>query len=104
MAENLTEEEAADVRWAMSSEQGRRLVRRWMAKTGMYMSPFRMRPNVQPDERLVFNTAQAEIGKRIQADLLEAAPEMFHRMNSEAAARKALERIGKKDANEGNDE
>lgn len=100
---NLTDEEAADLRLVMSSEQGRRVIRRLLAKTGMYMSVFRSRPNVRPEERLTFNAAQAEVGVRLQAEVLEASPDMYVRMNSEAAARKLLERNPAPATTEGGD-
>jgi hypothetical protein len=86
----LSPEEIQDLRKVMSLPEGRRVIRRWMAKTGMYRSAMRMRPNVAPDERLLFNAAQSDFGKRMQAEVMAADPVGFQLMNSECAAQKAL--------------
>ena len=97
----LSDEETADLRGVMATPGGRRAVRRWMAKTGIYRSAMRMRPNVLADERLLFNVAQQDFGRRIQAEVMEADPMNFQLMNSEATARKLMEREkGGKDPDE----
>ena len=93
MAEgNLLPEEVQLIRFVMSDARGREFVRWIMAKTGLYASSMRMRPNVRPEERVLFNVAQAEFGKRIQANVMEADPLGFQVMNGEAATRKQMEK------------
>jgi hypothetical protein len=88
----LSPEEIQDLRKVMSLPEGRRVIRRWMSKTGMYKSVTRMRPNVAPDERILFNAAQQDFGHRMQAEVGCADPVGFQLMNSEAAAQKAMEK------------
>lgn len=88
----LSPEEIQDLRKVMSLPEGRRMIRRWMSKTGMWRSVTRMRPNVAPDERILFNAAQQDFGHRMQAEIMAADPVGFQLMNSEAATRKAMER------------
>lgn len=77
---------------AMNDLRTRRLIRRIIAGCGVYQSAFRTRANVLPEERIAFNAAQREIGLWLQEEAMLAHPEGYLRMNSEAAAQKALER------------
>jgi hypothetical protein len=90
-AKEVREEEIGDVFKAMSHLESRRLIRRIIANCGVFLSAFRARPNVRPEDYVVFNAAQREIGLWLQEEAMNANPEMFIRMNSEAIAQKALE-------------
>ena len=91
-AKEVREEEIGDMFEAMSNLRSRRLIRRIIANCGVFLSAFRARPNVLPEERVVFNTAQRDIGLWLQEEAMTCNPEMFLRMQSEAIAQKALER------------
>lgn len=99
----LTEEETTDLRWVMSDQRGRRFVRHLMVKTGLHKSATRMRANVSADERVLFNVAQQDFGRRIQAYLIEADPLAFQLMNGEAQARKLMDK-GKAEESEVEDD
>jgi hypothetical protein len=88
----VREEEIGDMFEAMSNLRTRRLIRRIIASCGVFLSAFRPRVNVLPDQLVTFNAAQRDIGLWLQDEAMNANPEMFIRMNSEAIAHKALDR------------
>lgn len=91
-AKEVREEEIGDMFEAMSNLRTRRLIRRIIANCGVFLSAFRARPGVPPDQLVTFNAAQRDIGLWLQDEAMNCNPEMFVRMNSEAIAQKALER------------
>src|SRR5688572_5104789 len=91
-AKEVREEEVGDMFEAMSNLRTRRLIRRIIANCGVFLSAFRPRANVPTEKLETFNNAQREIGLWLQDEAMQANPEMYLRMNSEAIAQKALER------------
>ncbi len=91
-AKEVREEEIGDMFEAMSNLRTRRLIRRIIANCGVFLSAFRPREGVRPEDWQTVNSAQRDIGLWVQDEAMKANPEMFVRMNSEAVAQKALER------------
>ena len=88
----ILEEQVLDMRWTISDQRGRRLLRRIIANCGVFQSAMRAREGVMPEERMVFNSAQRDIGLWLMDEAQTAAPSEFEKMNLEASLQKALER------------
>jgi hypothetical protein len=86
--------EVEDIQKVMSFAEGRRFIRRLLSKGGLYMSVFRDRPLLTPEQRVVFNGAQRDFAQWLHDEVLVCAPQSFELMNSDARAQYVLDRIG----------
>jgi len=93
----------------MSTEPGRRVIRRIIVRGGIYKSVFRQREGVRPEDTPVFNGAQRDFAQWVHDEAMEAHPLGFEKMNLEARLAKALEERadlvdeGTAEEDEGND-
>lgn len=71
--------EVEDYRWLMSGPRGRRIVRRFLAKTGLYRSSFD--PN--SDSQTAFHEGERNVGLRLTALLSEHFPAEYVAMLQE---------------------
>ena len=75
----------------MSTEPGRRVIRRIIVRGGIYKSVFRQRDSVRAEDTVVFNGAQRDFAQWLHDEAMEAHPLGFEKMNLEARLAKALE-------------
>jgi hypothetical protein len=68
-----------DMRWLMSSQQGRRIVWRLLERAGIYRTSFSGDAN-----RTFFNEGARNVGLSLVADIHANAPEMYALMTQEA--------------------
>ena len=94
------EEEILDLREVMSNQRGRRVVRRLLASAGIWKSTFRPRKGVRPEDWVVFNAAQRELGQFLMDEACGAHPAGYELMNSEAAARAMIENAKRAQGNQ----
>lgn len=77
----VKQQEEDDVRWLMGDERGRRLVWRWLSEAGLF------RTSYAPEAlAIAFAEGQRNQGLRLQALVMEHAPQQFVRMLAEAQA------------------
>ncbi len=89
----LREQWITDVRWVMSSEKGRRVMRAIISRSGLFESVFRQpSPMVLPEERLTFNGAWRDFGQWVHDEVAECHPAAYDLMNNEARMAKQMER------------
>lgn len=76
------EREAADIRWLMESEQGRRIVWRLLNQSGVFRSSFS-----SDALAMAFSEGNRNIGLQLMAQVHELCPDMYPEMVREANAR-----------------
>ena len=76
------EREAADIRWLMESEQGRRIVWRILNQSGVFRSSFS-----SDALAMAFSEGNRNIGLQLMAQVHELCPDMYPEMVREANAR-----------------
>lgn len=76
------EREAADIRWLMESEQGRRIVWRLLNQSGVFRSSFS-----SDALAMAFSEGNRNIGLQLMAQVHELCPDMYPEMAREANAR-----------------
>jgi hypothetical protein len=69
--------ETNDTKWLMSSKQGRRIVRRWLASAGIYQTSF------TGNSETFFREGKRALGLEILADVTKHAPEDYIAMLTE---------------------
>lgn len=71
-AEKLARQiELEDFKWLMSSKRGRRIVWRWLERTGMFRSSF------TGNSETFFREGQRNVGLVLMAQINDAAPDMY---------------------------
>jgi hypothetical protein len=73
--------EAADFKWLMSSEQGRRVASRLVGEAGIFQTSF------TGNSETFFREGKRSMGLFLVAQIMDHAPEMFALMLSEARAK-----------------
>jgi hypothetical protein len=76
------EREAADIRWLMESEQGRRIVWRLLNQSGVFRSSFS-----SDALAMAFAEGNRNTGLQLMAQVHELCPDMYPEMVREANAR-----------------
>mgnify|MGYP000025237787 CR=1 FL=1 len=76
------EREAADIRWLMESEQGRRIVWRILNQSGVFRSSFS-----SDALAMAFSEGNRNIGLQLMAQVHELCPDMYPEMVREANTR-----------------
>jgi hypothetical protein len=72
------ERDRDDMRWLLSDRRGRRMMHRWLERSGLWRTSF------DGPERTFFNEGMRNMGLMLFAEVSEAAPEMFPVMMKEA--------------------
>lgn len=70
--------ELADIRAVLSTHHGRRFFWRYLAECGVFRTSF------TGNSTTFFNEGKRDIGLRLMADLMEAAPEQYMVMQKES--------------------
>ncbi len=76
------ERESADIRWLMESEQGRRIVWRFLNRSGVFRSSFS-----SDALAMAFAEGNRNTGLQLMAQVHELCPDMYPEMVREANAR-----------------
>jgi hypothetical protein len=72
--------EAADIRWLMDSERGRRLMWGWLTFCGLYRTPFDASTAQQS-----FNCGMHNVALMLNASVMEHCPDLALQMQTEAS-------------------
>lgn len=89
------EKEQNDLRWVMSTKQGRRFVYRLLSRAGVFQSSFNTNNAV-----MAFNEGNRNAGLQLLTDIMEACPERYTEMLTEQ--KEAKERDGHRTADRRN--
>lgn len=74
---NQRHRELEDMRWLMGHVQGRRVVWRWLEEAGVFRTSF------TGNSVTFFNEGRRAMGLFVLAELMEACPEQYSRMQRE---------------------
>jgi hypothetical protein len=86
----LVERERDDLKFVLSWPEGRRLIWRILSEAGVFRSSF-----TGGGKRTFFNEGKRDLGLMILIDLMATDPEVFARMQHEAAAESKKEETRK---------
>lgn len=84
--QHKAERHAADIKWLLADERGRRLFWRWMSEAGVFRSSF------TGNSETFFREGERNRGLKLLDDLNAHAPEAYALMQQEAAFEARLDR------------
>lgn len=71
-------QDAEDLKWLMAHKQGRRLVDKWLERSGIYRNPFNHSGSVT-----AFNCGQMNLGQQMLAEIMTHAPDAYLKLLDE---------------------
>lgn len=73
------QQEVDDLRWLLEQKAGRRVVWRWLERSGVFRNPYH-----PSGSQVAFNCGEMNQGQRMLAEVMEHVPEAFILMMQEA--------------------